>query len=252
MTHPLDGARAKIKRAGQHLRRLDAETDAFAKTHRGHFTANPQRQSDGWDLWIVRYIADQPKVEPPLRIGAIAGDVAHNLRSALDHLVCQLSQGTCTDTQFPICDTEELWRAELKKKRLDGVGDRHRAMIERVQPYHGRQIGRSLRALREMSNADKHRLLTPVTAVSPLRAPRFGTPGVVDVEVGPLGWRPVKDGAEIMRFRTRLRYYVPNMDVDFSQSFTIVFGEAYPVTQFNMRTVRNEVRRLIGRFAREF
>src|SRR5947209_8187339 len=40
--------------------------------------------------------------DPPLRLGLIFGDVIHNLRSALDNLVCQLAllgSGDCAQTR---------------------------------------------------------------------------------------------------------------------------------------------------------
>ncbi len=114
------------------------------------------------------------------------GDIVHNLRSALDHLVYKLALqhrgGTLTpkeerDLQFPIADTAETFRKECNR-RLQSIASTRRALIEQFQPYRGldgRPDGWSgpyihqLRLLQKLSNTDKHRMLNPVVAF-PTRA----------------------------------------------------------------------------------
>jgi hypothetical protein len=58
--------------------------------------------------------------QPPLRLGVLMGDIVHNIRCALDHLVWQLAL-TRTPTphskpQFPILDnepTQSAWRSRV-------------------------------------------------------------------------------------------------------------------------------------------
>src|SRR5206468_12835170 len=99
--------------------------------------------------------------------------------------------------------------------------------LRRVQPDKGGDIGWALSTLRELSNADKHRLLAPMTAMSPLRGPVFDPPdAVLSVEVTQLGWVRVEDGAEVMRFRNLvLQPGTTDVKVDLTQAFTIVFGD---------------------------
>jgi len=92
-------------------------------------------------------------VQPPevsVFWGAQIGEVAHSLRSALDHLAWQLviAAGNSPNnrTQFPICERYPEKRVfkclayPRKKGRLRINGEvplRALALIEAVQPYHG-------------------------------------------------------------------------------------------------------------------
>ena len=76
--------RLKVERAKQHLRDLEVERDRFMK-------ADPYRivhERDAETGHNVYRVYDLKT--PPAQIGLIAGDVIHNLRSALDHLVYAL------------------------------------------------------------------------------------------------------------------------------------------------------------------
>jgi|SRR5580704_486461 hypothetical protein len=108
--------------------------------------------------------------------GVMFGDAIHNLRSALDHLVWQLvlvnKKRPSGSNQFPICDTgANYWSAGWKdgkktpstrERRLEGVSDAHKALIDEAQPYRARvppSAIHALSALRDLSNYDKHRLV---------------------------------------------------------------------------------------------
>jgi len=95
--------------------------------------------------------------------------VVHNLRSALDHLFWQLylryigvpKPGWETNSvQFPI---ESGGKGFAKKrKRFRKIPHREWAIIEGAQPYKRRNRKRTLGLLRELSNRDKHQILTPI------------------------------------------------------------------------------------------
>jgi hypothetical protein len=75
--------------------------------------------------------------------------------------------------QFTIADSEEKFRAQ-HNRHLEDIAPEHITIIEGLQPYHG-TAGRpdswsgpyihQLALLRDLSNADKHHILTPVLAV---------------------------------------------------------------------------------------
>jgi hypothetical protein len=101
---------------------------------------------------------------PPTRIGAIVGDVVHNLRSALDVAAWQLAiandeAGVLKERNqvaFPLTRCAE----EFKKphRALKFFSESGREVIERLQPYQSSM--EALGWLRDLSNADKHRVAT--------------------------------------------------------------------------------------------
>lgn len=111
-----------------------------------------------------------------------AGDAVHDLRSALDHLVWQLSlAGTGgaepsrpRRVQFPISTSPEGYE-HARATALSDVSREAQDVLESYQPYHG-AAGRpdnysgpyvhQLTLLQQLSNADKHRLLTTVLSLS--------------------------------------------------------------------------------------
>jgi hypothetical protein len=108
--------------------------------------------------------------------GVQIGEIAHNLRSALDGLVYQLAYLRTTPkaperTQFPIFRSRHD-RKTVKGRQINGFhpgSDRHirllapihQTRLERLQPYRrGRGGGKNpLWLLNELSNSDKHRLI---------------------------------------------------------------------------------------------
>lgn len=93
-------------------------------------------------------------------VSILIGEICYNLRSALDYLVYELaildSSKRQDGTQFPIDDTPEKF-SKHKRSWLKGLNSNHVAAIEKLQPYNGADWAR---ILRDLSNPDKHRLLT--------------------------------------------------------------------------------------------
>jgi hypothetical protein len=120
------------------------------------------------------YIAPRPA---PLEISFMADDIAHNLRSTLDHLIWQLTiaHGNASPP-FPLPDdaTGRKWRDiefPLQTKPVDleswspkglwGISDDWRAFLMELQPFAadaGEPRNSTLWKLRELSNTDKHRV----------------------------------------------------------------------------------------------
>src|SRR5437763_15177075 len=80
----LSGVRAKIERAKQHIRDLDARIDSFRES-RSYITFADKQSEEGESRL---HLTIKPRL--PVEFGLIAGDAVHNLRSALDHTACQL------------------------------------------------------------------------------------------------------------------------------------------------------------------
>ena len=160
MDHPLDGVQAKYNRAKEQFDELGAEMDAFFnKEPKPHFAIG-EFDTDTWE-WRERF---QIREEPPLRFGVILGDSIHNLRSALDHLIWQvtlLDGGVPDDsTQFPIASKSEAQFERMAARRIPGLSPEHRALVKQAQPYHaGNPDAHPLAVLASLSNADKHRIV---------------------------------------------------------------------------------------------
>jgi hypothetical protein len=167
--HRLGGVLAKFNRAKHQFDELRFEMDEFfnqdPKPHfsRGYFDTNT------WE-WIERF---QIREKPPLRFGVMLGDCVHNLRSALDHLICQVTMldgGTlddCAKTQFPIASKSEAQFEAMANTQLAGLSKWHRAMVKRAQPYRAGDEAwkHPLAVLADLSNTDKHRVLNPTYSV---------------------------------------------------------------------------------------
>lgn len=167
--HRLAGVVEKFNRAKEQFDEFRVELDAFLDAEPEPYFSRGEFDHDSWE-WIERF---QVRREFPLRLGVILGDCIHNLRSALDHLICQVtlldlpdgasSDGVCDKTQFPIiCDGERKFE-DRAKRMIPGLNADHRALVKHLQPYHaGNDAHRHpLAVLASLSNADKHRLVNP-------------------------------------------------------------------------------------------
>ncbi|HZT66044.1 MAG TPA: hypothetical protein VFA11_09680 [Acidimicrobiales bacterium] len=155
--------RTKIDRAREHLGVLAAEVDAWAA-------------GDPVIYIAARWHRYQWLRGPPLRWAAIFGDCVHNLRSALDHMIWDLSGGTGNApprSEFPIFDdqTKYLERGKNGKPvhgsglaKIEGVKDLDaRRVIRNLQPFKASEPHRHpLWVLHELDRVDKHRALHPV------------------------------------------------------------------------------------------
>jgi hypothetical protein len=94
----------------------------------------------------------------------IVGEIVHNLRSALDHLVWELvivetgKSPVTNKTGFPVFVDQDGFNGRGKDPFLKGVGIEPMAFIETTQPFAtGERKDSPLWHLHELSNWDKHR-----------------------------------------------------------------------------------------------
>lgn len=222
--------------------------------------------------YVYRILMD---VLPPIEIGVAIGQIAHNLRSALDNLTWQLARletRTPYDrTQFPIF----RWRVTTRKDRhgnplpqferegrryLKSLRLEHRAVIERMQPYVG---GRGFRRhplfrLHEINNTDKHRLFQVVGTKPALitwggfgdaiNAPSSEDDLLDAVDTG--RFRILKDGAKVLEAPA-------NVDVYPKVPLLIAFGVGSPGIRdqgvcSTLSSIADMVSEIIERFRPEF
>ena len=278
MTDPLLGARLKVERARQHLETLRHETRVFTEGEPYRFVT--ERDPDTGDH-VVRLRVSQPDI--PLRLGLIAGDAVHNLRSALDHLAVQLADigtGAKRSTQFPVFDDEHEYRLH-QDRTLAGIVKGHRARIDALQPYHVRErvdrgvylTGRTdplltnlcLMIVARLDNADKHRLLLRAVGMSRFEQPKFiGVKRATGTYRDP--WVRMDDGAELFRVtEVELLPGATEMEMKANPSYTILFGDpetALPVlwsdptkggaSRADLALAADKVQGVIDDFASEF
>ncbi len=164
----LTGVREKVIRARQHLKTFNAQVAAWQRTsphgirrqYEDHIPEKSGRPGLTWRAWV-----NNP---PPVRLSIIAGDVIHNLRSALDHLAWALvleNGGEPNDEGRP--KTQFVIRTKPRIKygtqplviatKSGSISPAAQCIIEAVQPHDRPE--KPLYALLAMSNIDKHRTL---------------------------------------------------------------------------------------------
>jgi hypothetical protein len=227
----LDGPKAKLERARHHLEALYEGIRAYTETDPHEFIdeIDPETTDQVVRIRILRE-PDNPTW------GLMIGDFAHNLRSALDHLVWQLvilsGNEPAKANQFPIAECRsDYWlprgrRPSIRDRMLAGVAPPHRAMIDFVQPYMGEDPQETTLAhLAWLSNVDKHRVIHGgiVRAVEPTeemfayKVSGGGGFADVSVETGPL-----EDGAEVAR--VNMWATKPGAQVEMEADFPLYIG----------------------------
>jgi hypothetical protein len=106
--------------------------------------------------WIVFHASDYI---PPMRLTTLIGDSVHNMRAALDNLVCSLARTldrscSCKGTAFPYRQNEADWNANAQND-LTGVPRPAKKIIKTLQPWV--DTTSPLTILNNLSNIDKHR-----------------------------------------------------------------------------------------------
>lgn len=224
MGHPLDGPRAKLRRGNLHLDALERQIEAAFKG-RAYTTVRESYPERG-------YYVFRAKVNRPINAGNMGlalGDAAHNFRSALDHLVWQLSYGPRIDgipapnpkdrSQWPISDHGPDFDSR-GVQQIRQVQPRAAAIIRAVQPYHLPDPSlHPLALVRELDNTDKHRLIPVVAAV-------FDTiqqVGPLKIDAGKaidmfVSTNAVEDGVELATVQ------LPETNPQFQPDYKFTFG----------------------------
>jgi hypothetical protein len=209
LPHPLDGLRFKLGRAQRQVDDLEAEVARFLRRDTYEIAQNFDPETGRVTLRFV------VKHHPPAEWSVQIGEIVHNLRSALDHLACQLflaGGGTdCDHTQFPILtDSSDEGFRKWMEDRLPGLPEPMFTQLREVQPYHAGDEARKdgLAILNRLSNQDKHRLLVPVFAA------------VVPGSTGMVGYREMRDvdaspQAEFFLPQGPLSEHAPLAELDF-------------------------------------
>jgi hypothetical protein len=151
----IDDVRTKLSRAEKLNEELITEIGRFIGGD--PYKVDTRRDQDSKRL--IYYIAHATAV--PAEVALVAGDLLHNLRSALDHLAWHLvianGQKPARQTYFPIADDNLKFARDLAKVAFstDAIAE-----VAAIQPY--RCGNDALWRLHRLNNIDKHRMLIAV------------------------------------------------------------------------------------------
>jgi len=196
------GVRLKIERARKGADELRDATKAFFST--SPYSIEKAEEESGDLVYRVRV-----RESPPPVLAIILGDLIHNARSALDHLIWWAveTQGASPTarTSFPIADTETKF-SQMAVTALAGVSSETRAKIEDIKPW--KDGSPPLLHLHRLDIVDKHRLLLVVGAAHRSVGVSFqfpDVPGMPRISSPTIFIRPadrqfpLEDGAEVFR-----------------------------------------------------
>ena len=178
MVPELEGIYEKIKRADECISNLERESSAFFAT--SAYPDIPQDDDERFQT-VLNYHRGRPI---PIRFKVLAGEIAHHLRSSLDHLMWQLSSKSKraedpSGIEFPILAKKPSGKDEIARynRRVEGLSAEAKVFVDQLQPYsEPRPHENPLFVIHEMDRVDKHRDLVIVF-------PSFRT------ELGPSAWR---------------------------------------------------------------
>src|SRR5206468_1285965 len=147
------GWAAKLARSSELLGQLQEDIAAFVNSTPYALSEQVRDDEVLYELRLTR--------EPPLELAVVAGELAHDVRSALDHLAWDLVErngaNPTRDTSFPI-QRERDDQAFARQTR--GMSPKHMDAIRALQPYL-REVPEDdwLLRLHDFNRIDKHRLL---------------------------------------------------------------------------------------------
>lgn len=226
----LDGIKAKLERADENINNLNLELTRFLRDN--------YRIGHQFNIQARKYIfTAHGESEVPPRFSVLIGEIVHNLRSILDHVVTQLAAigpggGNPYVLEFPICRTPEKFKQSCQSGKIKGVTGSAATLIEELQPYRTSDPvdTSSLLILHDLNRSDKHRLLVVVVAVVQMANTLVFTKSktamdVIDMSPPiPPGLRPHKDGAEVFVVSFG-KNFDPEMEMNSNFSFQVAFDQ---------------------------
>lgn len=260
----LTGPKLKIERAKRHIEELGSIATALAgrTAYELIHEVDPQTGENVFRMLVKEGI--------PIEVSAVVGDAIHNLRCALDYLVCDLArangQAPHQNGGFPI----EARAKRLKlgtTSKIKGVSPRAERLILRMKACE--RVNAPLFALNMLDVFDKHNAITAVAAATIQITAKVGLP---DLFIGPEGTICIGGGVEPLMmdagipasFKTicpledniEVHRSPPGFNEELRASIAIAFGKAeviqiegQPIIE-TLKQFTYLVERVIGMFER--
>jgi hypothetical protein len=163
MDNPFAGIEEKLKRSHEHIGNLEVEVKRFFE--KSDYPILPQDNNE----LLLKAIEYHRTREIPLRFSVLAGEIAHHLRSILDHIVWVFSSTDYRDSkeghyiEFPILESTpgEKSRYNAFDRKIKGVSDPDALkLINDLQPCNTTNaLSHPLLIIHKMDITDKHREL---------------------------------------------------------------------------------------------
>jgi hypothetical protein len=253
------GCLLKMQRAQKHFEELQDTAKAFVRS-------DPYAVVNEPDAKRNHYVA-RLKIErqPPPELSPIIGDIIHNARSSLDHLVWLLikrvgNKPELGRPQFPIftVDPFDPRAHRTKKDQKDalrtwkrhtrGLDTVDEGIIKRLQPYKSPYdpILHPLARLNELSNWDKHRELHFVGQAVAVTGTRILEGVSPHVAIKPFWFLPdmkvLKEGTVIARYKARrVPEGEPQVNTNVKLAVEIAFGEGSPLEGLRVEDALQEI-----------
>jgi len=162
------GSKLKVERAQKHIAELETALAAFSQSRPYSLPIflDPETDEHVWRVSVDKTI--------PAEIGPIVGDIVHNLRSALDYIICDLvrannliapleDQKNPGRAGFPIAQTAKGNKSGQSGK-IKGLSEKAQRLVSRLK--HHRGWNDQAWRLHYMDVFDKHNLITTVGAAT--------------------------------------------------------------------------------------
>ena len=246
-------------RAAEHVNELDGRIRQHIQTHT-YAVVIDREPGSPWHVGRA-HIDDAPLTE----WSVILGEIVHNARSALDHLVYQLAVHNGADaeasfTTFPICTSRTRYfkarkngRASYRDESMVGLTDTQKASIDYLQPFNDSDPdGAVLAILADLHNTDKHRRIN--TAYSLIESPRptlvAKHPETTTVDLKVKRSKTLAHGTELFRYAVaspdaEVDVRIPQLKVQFA------FGQTW-FTLDVLRAMLQEIGSIFEAFAPAF
>ena len=231
--HALNGPRLKVQRAIEHLEALKKRRDAFGKDNPTEY-ATQRRMNRATGLGEFILVMKTVLPDPPKEWGVIVGEIAHQLRSALDQVLWQISKHrhpTLLDRErlyFPIKARRGVFQDAIPIHLKYLTKRVQQARIRRAQPYFRRKdpFRAPLWIVDSVDIEDKHVTVPVAPIYSWLRGAKLRA---VDCRVAIASQlstgQAIEPGTEFLRLRiTAVTGPDPKVIMDADFPFAIFFG----------------------------
>jgi hypothetical protein len=238
---PLYGTFMKLKRADFHLQSLQAAMKGFVDGNPYDTWDDPTEPKPPYiESFIIR--AKEKQRPPREEWGAMIGDVVHNLRSALDHLVWELTKwhqggepsppipSSWRKIGFPIYKTDNAESHGKIEAMLWGIEPSLKTSFEQLQPFTiAEPEDHPLWLLHDLWNIDKHRHVHIAVVQTELQSVGYLAAGKGVFELTKGREAELADNAELLRVhRSEAVSNLPGMYLQLRGGVHIRFGPGSP------------------------